>query len=346
MEINMKVLITGIDGYIGVMMQQVLRGRGHEVSGIDTGFYREGWLHNTISALPAIINQDTRNIVIDQLRGYDAVIHLADLSNDPLGQHDPELTFEINHKASVALAKMAKEAGVKRFIYSSSCSAYGIATEDFVKEESVLNPQTAYAKCKVLVEQDLQKLADSNFSPTFMRNATVYGPSPRMRFDLVVNNLSGLAYTTGKIQMTSDGTPWRPLVHILDVCDAFACVLEAPSSVVSNQVLNIGSSEGNYQVKDIAKAVAGVFTGCEVILGTNDSDNRSYRVNFDKIKRLLPNFKCQRTVKTGAEDLKRIFEHIHLTKELFEFRAFTRIKELDYLLSTGQITKNLFWRNI
>lgn len=341
---NMKILITGIDGYIGVQMAQVLIDRGHDVTGIDTGFYREGWLYNGVKYLPKIINKDTRNVESDDLRGYDAVIHLADLSNDPLGQHNPELTYQINHTASVRLATLAKEVGVKRFIYSSSCSAYGIASEDFVTEESVLNPQTAYAKCKVSVEEDLRKLADENFSPTYMRNATVYGPSPRMRFDLVVNNLSGLAYTTGEIKMTSDGTPWRPLVHILDVCEAFACVLEAPVEKVFNQVFNVGNSASNYQVKDIAQIVAKAFSGCTLTLGNSDGDNRSYRVNFDKIKNTLPEFKCARTVEDGVNDLKKVFESIKMTKETFEYRAFTRIKELDHLLESGQINDQLFWR--
>lgn len=340
----MKVLILGVDGYIGIQMQQVLVDRGHDVTGIDTGFYREGWLYNGVKYLPKLLNKDTRHVEGGDLVGYDAVIHLADLSNDPLGQHNPELTYQINHEASIRIARLAKEAGVRRFIYSSSCSAYGIATEDFVTEESVLNPQTAYAKCKVLVEKDLSQMASESFSPTYMRNATVYGPSPRMRFDLVVNNLSGLAHTTGEIKMTSDGTPWRPLVHILDVCEAFACVLEAPIEKVFNQVFNVGSSAGNYQVKDIAQIIAGVFTGCTLSFGNSDGDNRSYRVNFDKIKNTLPNFSCLRTVEDGAKDLKIIFESIKMTKETFDYRPFTRIKELDYLLATGQINDQLYWR--
>lgn len=340
----MKVLILGVDGYIGIQMYQVLVERGHNVTGIDTGFYREGWLYNGVKYLPKLLNKDTRHVESNDLIGYDAIIHLADLSNDPLGQHNPELTYQINHEASIRIARLAKEAGVKRFIYSSSCSAYGIATEDFVTEESALNPQTAYAKCKVLVEKDLSQLASEGFSPTYMRNATVYGPSPRMRFDLVVNNLSGLAFTTGEIKMTSDGTPWRPLVHILDVCEAFACVLEAPVDKVFNQVFNVGNSVGNYQVKDIAQIIAGVFTGCTLSFGNSDGDNRSYRVNFDKIKNTLPNFKCLRTVENGAKDLKTIFESIKMTKETFAYRPFTRIKELDYLIATGQINDQLFWR--
>lgn len=339
----MKVLILGIDGYIGVQMGQVLLARGHDVTGLDAGFYREGWLYNGIEVTPKIITKDTRNMTLEDLKGFDAVIYLSDLSNDPLGQHNPELTYEINHKAAIRVAELAKEAGVTRFIYSSSCSAYGIATEDFVNEESELNPQTAYAKCKVLVEQDLRKLADDNFSPTYMRNATVYGPSPRMRFDLVVNNLSGLAYTTGEIKMLSDGTPWRPLVHILDVCDAFACVLEAPIEAIHNETFNVGNTDGNYQIKEVAEIVASVFTGCTTSFGNSDGDTRSYRVDFTKINTKLPGFKSTRTVKEGAEDLKKVFDTIKLSPEIFNFRAFTRLKELDHLLATKQITDDLFF---
>lgn len=340
----MKVLIAGIDGYIGTRMAEVLMDRGHDVTGLDTGFYRDGWLYNDIKQLPKIINKDTRSLTVDDVKGFDAVIHLADLSNDPLGQHNPELTFQINHKGSVGLAKLAKDAGVPRFIYSSSCSAYGIATEDFVNEESELNPQTAYAECKVLVENDLRKMADENFCPTYMRNATVYGPSPRMRFDLVVNNLSGLAHTTGKINMTSDGTPWRPLVHILDVCEAFAAVLEAPREAVFNEVFNVGNNDSNYQVKEIAQIVAEVFDGCELSFGNSDGDSRSYRVSFDKINTKLPGYKSTRTVKQGVEELKAVFDKISMDRETFEYRSFTRLKELDHLLKTGQLTDDLYWK--
>lgn len=339
----MKVLILGIDGYIGIQMAQVLNSRGHDVTGLDAGFYREGWLYNSIEFLPKIISKDTREIQLEDLKGYDAVIHLADLSNDPLGQHNPELTYAINHTASMRVANLAKQAGVKRFIYSSSCSAYGIATEDMVNEESVLNPQTAYAKCKVLVEQDLRKISDENFSVTMMRNATVYGPSPRMRFDLVVNNLSGLAHTTGEIKMLSDGTPWRPLVHILDVCEAFACVLEAPVETVNNEVFNVGNSQGNYQIREVAEIVASVFTGCTTSFGNSDGDTRSYRVDFTKINTKLPGYKSTRTVLDGVKELKEIFDTIKLTPELFKFRAFTRLSELDHLLATKQITDDLFF---
>ena len=318
----MKILLTGSDGYIGTQMSQVLMNRGHEVIGLDAGFYREGWLYNDVATLPQVITKDTRDITEEDLKGFDAVISLADLSNDPLGQTNPENTYAINHTGIMELARKAKKVGIKRFVYSSSCSIYGIATESFVNEESVVKPQTAYAKCKYLVEQDLSKMADESFSPTFMRNATVYGPSPRMRFDLVVNNLSGLAYTENEIKMTSDGTPWRPLVHVLDVCEAFAAVIEAPIEIIHNQIFNVGNNNGNYTIKQVAEIVAGVFTGCTTSFGNSDGDTRSYRVSFDKITNTLPGFKSTRSVKDGAEDLKKVFKSIKMTKEMFSFRAF------------------------
>ena len=339
----MKVLITGIDGYIGTQMAQVFMSRGHDVTGIDSGFYREGWLYNGVKFSPKVITKDTRNITINDLKGYDGIISLADLSNDPLGNQDPKNTYAINHTAIVRLAKLAKKAGIKRFIYSSSCSIYGVAKEDLVNEESEVFPQTAYAKCKLLVEQELRRLADPFFTVVFMRNATVFGASPRMRFDLVVNNLSGIAWTTKEIKMSSDGTPWRPLVHVLDVCAAFLAVLEAPKPLVQNQIFNVGSTTGNYQVKTVAKIIGKVFPGCKVTFGSSDGDNRSYKVSFEKIKKTFPKLKIERTVNDGAKELKEVFKKIQMTKEIFEFRGFTRLKEIEHLKQTGQINRDFFW---
>lgn len=340
----MKVLITGIDGYIGTQMAQVLMSRGHDVTGIDSGFYREGWLYNGVKLSPKVITKDTREIVLKDLKGFDAVISLADLSNDPLGNQDPKNTYAINHTAIIRLAKLAKKAGVKRFIYSSSCSIYGIAKDGLVDETSEVFPQTAYAKCKLLVEQDLQKLADKNFTCTYMRNATVFGASPRMRFDLVVNNLSGIAWTEKLIKLSSDGTPWRPLVHILDVCEAFATALEAPKSLVQNQIFNIGSTTGNYQVKQVAKIIGKVFPGCKVAFGKSDGDTRSYKVSFEKLKKTFPKLKVSRTVEDGGKELRDIFKKIKMTKEIYEFRGFTRLKEIEHLKHTGQINNDFFWQ--
>jgi len=342
----MKLLVTGTDGYIGVLLADVLAKRGHNVTGLDAGFYRDGLLYNGVSAPARQIQQDIRTITHDDLRGYDAVVHLAELSNDPLGQHNRELTFQINHRGSVALATKCKEVGITRFVYTSSCSVYGVASSENVTETSATNPQTAYAECKVLVERDVSALADKDFSPTFLRNATAFGASPRMRFDIVLNNLAGLAWTTKEIKMISDGTPWRPLVHVLDICDAVGCSLEAPREIVHNQIFNVGDNAQNYRVREIAEIVAEVFPGCQLSFGANGADNRSYRVNFDKINSRLPGFRCQRDARTGAQELRAVFEKIQMAQETFEFRAFTRLKQLEHLLRTAQIDESLHWRSV
>ena len=341
----MKLLVTGTDGYIGVLLEAMLRERGHKVTGLDTGFYLDGLLYDGIPSVAHHVKKDIRRITHDDLRGYDAVVHLAELSNDPLGQHNPELTFEINHLGSVALARKAKDVGVTRFVYTSSCSVYGVASSENVTEESPPNPQTAYAQCKVLVEHDIGELADNSFSPTFLRNATAFGASPRMRFDIVLNNLAGLAWTTREIKMISDGTPWRPLVHVLDICDAIACTLQAPREVIHNQVFNVGDNGQNYRVREIAEIVAEAFPGCALTFGARGADNRSYRVNFDKITSRLPGFRCQRDAHTGARELRAVFEKINLTREVFEFRAFTRLKQLEHLLQSAQIDERFYWRH-
>ena len=228
----MKVLVTGTEGYLGSLFAPLLMKHGHEVIGVDTGYYKVGWLYNATDLTAKTLNKDIRHITAEDLQGVDAVVHMAELSNDPTGQLSPDITYDINHKGSVRLAELAKAAGVRRFVYMSSCSVYGVATGQDVTEESEVNPQTAYAICKTLVERDLQPMADDNFSPTFMRNATAFGASPRMRFDIVLNNLAGLAWTTKEIKMISDGTPWRPLVHALDIAKALLCVLEAPRDIV------------------------------------------------------------------------------------------------------------------
>ena len=340
----MKLLVTGTDGYIGVLLAEVLTKRGHHVTGLDTGFYRDGLLYDGAQAPARYIQNDIRTISQDDLRGHDAVVHLAELSNDPLGQHNPELTFQINHLGSVRLATQCKEVGIRRFVYTSSCSVYGVASSEHVTETSPTNPQTAYANCKVLVERDVSALADDDFSPTFLRNATAFGASPRMRFDIVLNNLAGLAWTTKEIKMISDGTPWRPLVHVLDICDAVACALDAPRQVVHNQVFNVGDNGQNYRVREIAEIVAESFPGCRLSFGANTADNRSYRVNFDKINSQLPGFRCQRDARSGAREFRSLFERIQMTRETFEFRAFTRLKQLEHLLSTEQIDESFYWR--
>jgi nucleoside-diphosphate-sugar epimerase len=340
----MRILVTGSDGYIGAVLAPTLLDRGHDVVGVDTGFYREGWLYNNgIMRTPTCVNRDIRRLSSADLAGFDAVVHLAELSNDPLGQLDQAVTHDINHSGSVKLAKMCKEARIPRFVYTSSCSVYGLGSEEYKTEESETFPQTAYATCKLLVERDVANLADEGFSPTFLRNATAFGPSPRMRFDIVLNNLAGLAWTTQEIKMSSDGTPWRPLVHVLDISEAIACTLEASRSAVHNQVLNVGDTQQNYRVRDIAQIVSDAFPSCKLTIGSNGGDNRSYRVSFEKIKRVLPKFKSQRDATTGARQFKALFEKIGMDEEVFSFRPFTRLKQIEHLIRTRQLDQSLFW---
>jgi nucleoside-diphosphate-sugar epimerase len=340
----MNILITGSEGYIGAVLSPYLMERGHTVTGLDTGYYREGWLfHPQYPKSAACITKDVRRITKEDLIGFDAVVHLAELSNDPLGQQNPALTYSINHQATVEFAQKCIEVGISRFVYTSSCSVYGTGTGDFKDEQSELYPQTAYATCKTLVERDLTAMASDNFSPTFLRNATAYGPSPHMRFDLVLNNLAGCAWTTKQIRMTSDGTPWRPLVHVRDIAQAIACTLEAPQTVVHKQTFNVGATQENYQIREIAQIVAKTFPHCEVTLGNSDGDNRSYRVRFDKIHTILPSFRCQYTATDGAHELLELFQRIRMSSETFKFRPYTRLNQLQYLIESGQIDEQFHW---
>ncbi|NJO39809.1 MAG: SDR family oxidoreductase [Cyanobacteria bacterium CRU_2_1] len=339
----MKVLVTGTEGYLGSLLAPLLLEKGHEVTAVDTGFYKVGWLYNGTNLTAKTLNKDIRHITLEDVQGMDAIVHMAELSNDPTGQLSPNITYDINHKGSVRLAELAKQAGVRRFVYMSSCSVYGVATEGDVTEESAVNPQTAYAECKALVERDVKPMADDNFSPTFMRNATAFGASPRMRFDIVLNNLAGLAWTTKEIKMISDGTPWRPLVHALDIAKSIACVLEAPRDIIHNQIFNVGDTANNYRVREIAEIVAESFPGCELSFGQSGADNRSYRVSFEKINSHLPGFKCDWDARRGAQQLYNVFSQIDMTKDVFESRGFTRLKQLEYLIRTQQIDKDFFW---
>jgi nucleoside-diphosphate-sugar epimerase len=343
---DLNVLVTGSQGYIGTRLVRFLKDRGYpNITGLDAGYYVDGQLYDLPGATDAsYIQKDIRSITVDDLSGFDAVVHLAELSNDPLSMHNEANTYAINHEGSVQLAERSKEAGVSRFVYTSSCSAYGIQNGDEIKTEaSEPIPQTAYAKCKVLVERDVSALADETFVPTFLRNATAYGPSPRMRFDIVLNNLAGLAWTTGVIRMTSDGTPWRPLVHVEDICRAIACTLEAPADTVRSEIFNVGDTDENYQIREIASIVADAFPGCELSVGdSNEDDNRSYRVSFAKIHDALPDFHCEHTVEDGANQLRDVFEQVDLSHEMFTFRAYTRLKQLQHLIDTGQIDEAFF----
>ena len=341
----MKVLVTGADGYIGTVLAPYLMERGHEVKGVDSGFHRIGWLYNGVRSMPDTDIKDIRDLTVDDFKGFDAVVHLAELSNDPVGQLDRRVTFDINHKGTVTLASAAKAAGVARFIYFSSCSVYGASSTSGSDEGGATNPLTAYAECKLLVERDLKLMADASFCPTYLRNATAYGASPRQRFDLVVNNLCGHAWCDRLIKMDSDGTPWRPFVHILDISQAAALTLEAPRDAVFNETLNVGDNEENYQVRDVARTVAETFPDCDLSIGTRGDDKRDYKVNFDKIRRHLPGFKCQWNVRRGAMQLRRIFESVRMEKGLFEGPAHTRLKRIQQLLATRQIDSDFYWVN-
>jgi len=341
-----KVLVTGSEGYIGSRLVPLLFARGHDVLGLDTGFYRDGWLFSdnaTMSRSARTVYKDLRQVTVADLEGCEAVVHLAELSNDPLGQNNPALTFRINHEGSVELARTAQRAGIQRFIYTSSCSVYGAGTGDFLDETSPTNPQTAYAQCKVLVERDLGAMAGKDFCPVFLRNATAYGPSPRMRFDIVINDLCALAWTTKRIAMVSDGSPWRPVVHVDDICEAIACALTAPASAVQGKIFNVGQNSDNHRIREIAAIIGEEFPGCEVTVGKPSGDTRSYRVNFDRIHRELPGFKCRYTARDGARQLRELFQRIEMQPETYQFRAFTRLKQLKYLQGTKQVDGELYW---
>jgi nucleoside-diphosphate-sugar epimerase len=343
----MKVLVTGTEGYIGARLAPWLTARGHEVVGLDAGYYREGTLYFDPISLPQsprTFFKDLRTVTPQDFEGFEAVVHLAELSNDPLGQNRPDITFSINHQGSVRIAQAARQAGVKRLVYASSCSVYGVGAADMVDESSPVNPQTVYAQCKTLVERDLKPMADRHFSVVFLRNATAYGASPRMRFDIVLNDLCALAWTKKRIAMTSDGSPWRPIVHVEDICEAVNCVLAAPAEAINGEVFNVGATRENYRIREIAQIVSEVFPGCKLTIGPSGGDNRSYRVSFEKIATRLPNFKARWTARMGAEELRRLFARIEMSTETYEFRAFTRLKQLKYLQRTGQINEDLMWK--
>jgi nucleoside-diphosphate-sugar epimerase len=339
-----RILVTGHAGYIGGVMVPALRREGFAVTGLDTFFFggcKLGELEEGIHEL----RMDLRDVRAENLTGFDAVIHLGALSNDPLGDLDPELTWQINHQASVRLAREAKIAGVRRFLYSSSCSIYGASGNRRLTEEATTAPVTAYAASKVRAEEDLMKLAAADFSPVFLRNATAYGFSPHLRADLVLNNLTCWAITSGKIRIMSDGSPWRPLVHVADIARAFIAVLHAPTQVIHNQAFNVGSNDQNYQVRNIAEIVGEEIPGSVIeYSGVGGPDPRNYRVDFSKISYLLPAFRPYFDARSGVRELREAFEKYGLTTGDFQGRRYTRLAQLKFLLETERIDSALRWK--
>lgn len=341
----MKVLVTGHNGYVGSIMVPILLGAGHEVVGLDTDLYQGSTFgkEKTNTNVPAM-KKDIRDINAADLAGFQAVIHLAGLSNDPLGDLNPELTYAINHQASVRLAELSKAAGIERFIFASSCSNYGAAGDDYLTETAQFNPVTPYGISKVRVEQDVAKLADDNFSPTYMRSGTAYGVSPLLRFDLVLNNLVAWAYTTGKVHLKSDGASWRPLVHIEDMSRAFLAALDAPRELVHNEAFNVGRTKENYRIKELAQIVVEVVSKSKLEYASDAGpDKRNYRVNCDKIATVLPEYKPIWTVNKGAQELYQAYQQVGLQPQEFEGPRYRRIHHIKQLISSGRLDSNLRW---
>ncbi|MFH9424171.1 NAD-dependent epimerase/dehydratase family protein [Streptomyces sp. NPDC017529] len=340
----MRVLLTGHQGYLGTVMAPVLAAAGHEVVGLDAGLFADCVL-GTPPVDPAGHRVDLRDVTAEHVIGVDAVIHLAALSNDPLGSLAPQLTYDINHHASVRLARLARDAGVRRFLYASTCSVYGAAgSTGLVTEDAPLRPVTPYAESKVRVEDDLHALSDGDFSPVFMRNATAFGYSPRLRADIVLNNLVGHALLSGEVLVLSDGTPWRPLVHAADIARAFTAALTAPREAVHDRAFNIGSEVNNVTVAEIAGQVAEAVSGAKVVItGETGADPRSYRVDFSRFRAAIPGFDCAWTVKQGALELADAYREHGLTREDFE-RRFTRLAVLRAASDAGTVDDTLRWR--
>ncbi|HET9323249.1 MAG TPA: SDR family oxidoreductase [Gaiellaceae bacterium] len=338
----MRVLLTGHHGYIGSVCGPLLADAGHEVVGLDSLLYRGCDLASAPTRPLDMLERDVRDVDPDQLEGFEAVVHLAALSNDPLGDFSPELTREINFGATVSLAQAAREAGVRRFVFASSCSMYGTSSDEAVDESAPLKPLTAYAESKVRSEEALADLAGPDFAPVSMRNATAYGVSPRLRVDLVLNNLVGWAFTTGKVKIMSDGTPWRPLIHVEDISRAALAALEAPEDVIRGEAFNVGRNDENYQVRELGDIVQETIEGSEVeYAGSGDPDPRSYRVSFDKLERAFPDLELSWTARAGAEELADAYRAAGLTLEEFEGDRFTRLKRLRLLIDRGELDPQL-----
>ncbi len=341
----MRVMVTGHKGYIGTVLVPMLLEKGHEVVGFDSDLYAHCTFGEGIVDVPEIL-KDVRDAEPADLDGIDAVMHLAGLSNDPLGDLNPTLTYEINHQASVRLAELAKKAGVKRFIFSSSCSNYGAAGDDPIDEGADFNPVTPYGESKVLVERDLVRMADDNFSPILLRNSTAYGVSPRLRFDLVLNNLVAWAFTTGKVFLKSDGSPWRPIVHIEDISRAFVAVLEAPIETVHNEAFNVGRSDQNFRIRELAEIVKDTVPNCEVGFADDAGpDKRNYRVDCSKILAVVPDFKPVWDARKGAQELYEAYKTHGISLDEFEGPKYKRIDHIRMLIAEGHLDNALRRRN-
>lgn len=339
----MKILLTGHKGYIGSRLGPMLLEQGFEVTGLDSDLFRRCTFTDGLVEIPEIL-KDVRDITEEDVEGNDAVIHLAGLSNDPLGDYDPSLTDEINCRASIRVAETARKAGVSRFIFASSCSNYGASGDNFLSEDAAFNPVTPYGRSKVDVEHAVSALASASFSPVFLRASTAYGLSPRIRFDLVLNNLTAWAFTTGLVYLKSDGTPWRPIVHVDDICRAYIAAVKAPTEMVHNQAFNVGSTTENYQIREIAEIVEDVVPNCRVEFAADAGpDKRCYRVNCDRIARTLHDFKPQWTARRGVEQLYEAFCRVGLTLEEFEGERFKRIAHIKKLIGEGLLSPQLRW---